>query len=394
MKKPTTLARAGRHPSDQHGFVNPPVYRGSTVIHPSLAALEEASAQRFDRIYYGRFGTPTSVAFEDAMVALDGGYRAVAVSSGMAAITAALLAFVGVGDHILVTDSAYYPTRALCGNLLARFGVETTFYDPLIGTGIAECLRPDTRLVFTESPGSHSFEVQDIPAIAAAAHDSGALVVMDNTWSAGLFFPAFTHGVDIAVQAATKYIVGHSDAMLGAISVANADQFDKVKKTVVALGNCPGSEECSLGLRGLRTLDVRLCRHQENGLILARWLAQRPEIRRVMHPALPEDPGHALWRRDFTGAPGLFGVVLDRDYPRAAIAAFIDGLDIFSLGASWGGFESLILPFTPATARSATTWSAPSPTLRFHAGLEDPEDMIADLERGFARLDAAARDGA
>lgn len=390
MKKDTLITHSGRHIEDQHGLVNPGIFRGSTVLHPTLAHLEESRAHRFDQVYYGRFGTPTTFAFEEAIAALEGGHRCVAVSSGMAAVTNALFAFLGAGDHLLVADAVYHPTRAACDKLLAGLGVEITYYDPLIGAGIAELMRPATKAVFAESPGAHTFEVMDIPAIAAAAHDRDALLILDNSWATPYLFPAIAHGVDVSIMAATKYIVGHSDAMLGTITTANEAQFNAVKTAAVLLGNCPGPEDCFLGLRGLRTLAVRLRRHEQSALTVARWLQRRPEVARVMHPALPEDPGHALWQRDFSGASGLFAVVLDRSYPKAAIAAFTDGLEYFGLGGSWGGYESLVLPFEPAAARSVTAWREPSPTLRFHVGLEDPEDLIADLERGFARLAKAA----
>jgi len=390
MKKDTLITHMGRHVEDQHGLVNPGIFRGSTVLHPSLADLEDSRAHRFDRVFYGRFGTPTTFAFEEAIAALEGGHRCVAVSSGMAAVSISLLAFLGAGDHVLVSDSVYNPTRAACDKLLAGLGVETTYYDPLIGAGIADLMRPATRVVFAESPGAHTFEVMDIPAIAAAAHDRDAVLILDNSWATPYLFPAIAHGADVSVLAATKYIVGHSDAMLGTITTASEAHFDAVKSAAVMLGNCPGPEDCFLGLRGLRTLAVRLRQHERNGLVVARWLQQRPEVARVMHPALPEDPGHALWQRDFSGASGLFGIVLDRSYPKAAVAALVDDLEYFGLGGSWGGYESLVLPFEPAAARTATTWREPSPTLRFHVGLEDPEDLIADLERGFARLGTAA----
>jgi cystathionine beta-lyase len=324
------------------------------------------------------------------VTALEGGHRGVAVSSGLAAVTVTFCAFLKAGDHLLVPDNVYGPTRVrACDGILARFGVETGYYDPLIGADITALMRPNTRLVYLESPGSLTFEVQDVPAIAAAARARGVLTVMDDTWSAGVFCKPLQHGVDIVVQSATKYIVGHADAMLGVVVTGTAEQFQAVKWTANALGNCAGPDDCYLGLRGIRTLTTRLGRHQETGLALARWLAQRPEVARVMHPALPDDPGHALWRRDFSGACGLFGVVL-RDYPKAAVAAMLDGMKLFAMGFSWGGYESLIVPTYPAKLRTATEWRAPGPSLRLHAGLEDADDLIADLEQGFARLNAAA----
>jgi cystathionine beta-lyase len=392
-RQDTLLTRLGRDPARHHGTVNPPVYHASTILFETLEELEAAIREKVDkgRGYYGRYGTPTSFGFEDAVATLEGGYGAITVGSGLGAITSTLLAFTAAGDHVLVTDSAYLPTRQSCDLLLRRFGVETTYYDPLIGAGIADLIRPNTRVVYLESPGSLTFEVQDVPAIAAAARAAGAVVVVDNTWATPLYFKPFAHGADVSIQAGTKYIVGHADAMLGLI-VTTEEHFKRVRRTVVPLGHAPAADAVYLALRGLRTLSVRLARHQETGLRLARWLQGRPEVARVLHPALPDDPGHALWRRDFTGASGLFGVVLARPYPKRAVAAMCDGLALFGMGVSWGGYESLILPSHLEHARSATVWEAPGPLLRIHAGLEDPDDLIADLEAGFARLNRAAEE--
>jgi len=390
MKDDTLLTHVGRDPAAQHGAVNPPVYHVSTVVAPTVAALKAREATPFDGMSYGRSGTPTSFALEETVAALEGGHRGVVVSSGLAAVMVTLIGFLKAGDHILVSDSVYGPTRVrACDGILKRYGVETTYYDPLIGADIASLIRPKTRIVYVESPGSLSFEVQDVPAIAAAAKARNCLTVCDNSWAAGLFFKPLAHGVDIVIQAATKYIVGHSDAMLGVIVTGTPEQFQTVKWTGNALGNCAGPDDCYLGLRGIRTLATRLRRHQETGLTLARWLEARPEVARVMHPGLEDDPGHAIWRRDFTGASGLFGLVLE-PFPEAAVAAMLDGMKLFAMGASWGGYESLILPTDPARYRTATRWQAPGPSLRIHAGLEDPGDLIADLEAGFARLNAAA----
>ena len=315
MKKETIVTTAGRRPKENFGIVNPPVYHASTVLFPSMAAHDEARKHPLEGVTYGRMGTPTTRAFEEAVAALEGGFRTVSLASGLNALTTAVLALVKSGDHILVSDSVYGPLRKFCDEFLTRFGVETTYFDPLIGGAIADLMRKSTRLVCTESPGSLTFEVQDIPAISAAAHANGALVMTDNTWSAGLYFQPFAHGVDISVQAATKYIVGHSDAMLGAITVASEEHWQMVKTTAVKLGLCAGPDDCYLGQRGIRTLAVRLARHQENALALARWLQGRPEVARVVYPALPQDPGHQLWKRDFTGASGLFGVML-RPFPK------------------------------------------------------------------------------
>ena len=381
-KQDTTLAHAGRDPARHHGFVNTPIYRGSTVLYPTLRCLED-NAQDYS---YGRLGTPTVEALQSMIAELEGGEATLLTPSGLSAISATLLAFVSSGDQILVSDSVYRPTRRFCDTVLKRLGVTTIYYDPLIGGGIAALLTDKTKLVFTESPGSQTFEVQDIPAIAKAAHARGAVVVVDNTWATPLFFKPFEHGADVSIQAATKYIVGHADAMLGAITT-NTATTPVVARTHDELGLCPGPEDVYLALRGLRSLSVRLGRHQTSGLALAEWLAARPEVDRVIHPALPGDAGHALWQRDFTGASGLFSIVL-KPASHKALAAMLDGLELFGMGYSWGGFESLILPFDPKTYRSATTWEAKGPALRLHAGLEDVDDLKADLDAGFARLAA------
>jgi cystathionine beta-lyase len=388
MKKETLITTAGRRPEENHGIVNPPVYHASTVVYPSVKAHDEARHNKFEGVQYGRLGTPTTFAFEEAVAALEGGYRTVSVSSGLNALTTAVLAVVKAGDHVLVSDSVYGPLRAFCTDMLSRFGVEVTYYDPLIGAGIATHMRKNTRLVCGESPGSLTFEVQDIPAIAEATHANGALLMIDNTWSGGLYFEPFKHGVDLSVQAATKYIVGHSDAMLGTITTATEEHWLMVKQTAAKLGTHAAPDDCYLGQRGIRTLAVRLKQHQESGLRLARWLQGRPEVARVVHPALPQDPGYQLWKRDFTGASGLFGVML-KAYPKPAVDAFIDSLELFGLGYSWGGYESLIIPAKPGPMRTVTPWEAEGPYLRLHAGLEDSDDQVEDLERGFAALHKA-----
>jgi cystathionine beta-lyase len=379
----TRLLHLGRDPARQHGFVNPAIHRGSTVIFPTLDALEGADPDST----YGRHGTPTVRGLQEAIASLEGGARTWLTPSGLSAVALALLAFARAGDHILVSDSVYRPTRRFCDRVLARLGVETTYYDPLLGGAVASLMRPETRLVFCESPGSLSFEMQDLPAIAEAAHARGARVLIDNTWATPLLFQPFAHGADISIQAATKYIVGHADAMLGAVT-ATAECAAQIKDAHDDLGICPGPEDAWLGLRGLRTLGVRLDRHGASGLAIAEWLRARPEIERVLHPALEGDSGHAIWRRDFTGASGLFSVVL-KPVSRTALAAFLDGLELFGMGYSWGGFESLVIPFDPRAYRTATTWSAEGPALRFHIGLDDVDDLKADLAAGFARMAAA-----
>ncbi|MFZ0844186.1 MAG: cystathionine beta-lyase [Pseudolabrys sp.] len=385
LKPETHLVNAGRDPKAYHGFVNPPVYHASTVLYPTG---EDQVAHR-SRYQYGRRGTPTSEALENALTEIEGpGCAGVALlPSGLAAISTALLAVAGSGDHVLITDSVYRPTRNFCDGVFKRMGVETTYYDPLIGADIAKLFKPNTRLVFVEAPGSQSFEMQDIPAIAKVAHDKGALVLMDNTWATPLYFRAFEKGVDLSIQAGTKYIGGHSDIMFGCVS-ANAVTLPALKTTMNTMGLCVGPDDIYLALRGLRTMAVRLARHNESGLRVARWFEQRPEVAHVLHPALESDPGHAIWKRDFTGACGLFSIVL-KPMSEKAVYAFMNELTLFGMGYSWGGFESLVILFDCAEYRTATPWAPGGPTLRFHIGLEDPGDLIADLEGGFAAMAAA-----
>jgi cysteine-S-conjugate beta-lyase len=385
MNIDTLLTHLGCDPEANHGVVNPPVYHASTITFSTLADMEAARPKRFQgTTSYGRYGTPTHFALETAVAAIEGGYRGVLVPSGLAAVTTALLGVVGPGDHLLMVDTVYGPTRGFCDGMLKRLGVETTYYDPSLGAGVAELMRPNTKAVYVESPGSLTFEVQDIPAIAAAAHQAGAVVLMDNTWGTPLYFKAFAHGVDVSIHAGTKYIVGHSDAMLGVINTTEP-LFLKVRETAADLGMVVGPDDVYLALRGLRTLSVRLERHQRSALTIAAWLQTHPAVAQVLYPALPGAPTHDLWRRDFTGASGLFGVVL-KPAPVAAVRAMIDGMGLFRIGASWGGFESLILPADPKKIRTATVWEAAGPTIRLHVGLEDPADLIADLQHGFDRL--------
>src|SRR5438132_2545000 len=385
-RKDTLLAHLGRHPEGQHGAVNPPVYHASTILSSNMAEWEAKRdpKTRFDVVRYGLLGTPTTFALEEALAAVEGGYRAMLMSSGLAAITAPLQACLKCGDHLLMVDSAYGPARNFCERVLTRCGIATTYYDPLIGEEIARLMRPNTKVVYAESPGSLTFEVQDVPAIATAAHDAGAKVLMDNTWASPYLFRSFDHGVDVSIHAATKYIVGHSDVMLGAV-ITNEEMYLPVRTMAADLGHCAGPDDAYYALRGLRTLGVRLERHERNALAVARWLQTRPEVSRVLYPALPEDPGHALWKRDFLGASGLFGVVL-KAAPKEAVNAFIDALDLFGIGASWGGYESLVQPAFPDRARTATEWQAEGPLVRLHIGLEDPQDLIADLAQGLDKL--------
>ena len=390
MKEDTLIVTAGRSPEDNYGIVNPPVYHASTVLFPTVAELERSQQERLNNntVYYGRYGTPTTFAFQNAIAKLDGAYRAVALPSGQSAVLASLVAFLKSGDHILVVDSVYGPTRALCDGLLARYGITTTYYDPLIGPKIEVLIRPETKVIFTESPGSQTFEVQDIPAISEVAKKNDCVVILDNTWATSLFFRPFDYGVDVCIQAATKYIVGHSDAMLGVVT-ANEEYFDLLQKTALDLGAPAGPDDLYLGQRGLRTLRVRLDRHMSTGLELAMWLESQPIVKKVLHPGLPSNLGHSIWQRDFRGSSGLFGVVL-QPTNKHAIAAMLDHMELFKMGYSWGGYESLIIPTSPSGQRTATNCDPSHPTLRIHAGLEDPEDLQKDLEDGLQRLENAS----
>lgn len=365
---------------EHFGVVNTPVYRASTILYNDLASLEAGNVPYI----YGRLGTPSSRSLEEAVNALEGGARTVLCPSGTNAIAAAILSVCGAGDHLLVTDSCYAPTRSFCNKILRRLGVETTFYEPTFGSGIGELFRSNTRAVFCESPGSLTFEVQDVPAIAAVAHARGASVLLDNTWATPFYFDAFAHGVDISIQAATKYVGGHADLMLG-YATANEGHSKRLADAHAELGLCASGDDCFLALRGLRTMAVRLRRHQQTALQLARWLRGRPEVARVLHPALEGDPGHAIWQRDFSGASGLFGIIL-APLANHALAAFFDGLRCFGLGFSWGGYESLIVP--AHIHRTVRPFAAEGPVLRLHAGLEDADDLMMDLARGFERMRA------
>lgn len=381
----TTLVTAGRDTNAQKGFVNPPVVHGSTVLYPTA---EDLHAHRGE-FQYGRRGTPTTKALQEALMALEGPQCAGVglAPSGLAAISTTLLAVLKAGDHLLVCDNVYRPSRNFCNGMLARYGVETTYFNPLIGADIAELFKPNTRAVLVEAPGSQSFEMADIPAIASVAHARGALVIDDNTWATPLYHRSLEQGVDISMQAATKYIGGHSDIMFGTIS-ANAKAWPLISDAIHLLGVCAGPDDVFLALRGLRTLAVRLAQHHRSGLEMARWLASRPEVVRVLHPALETDPGHAIWKRDFTGASGLFSIVL-KPAPQKAVDALLDTVKLFGMGYSWGGFESLVIPFDCAPYRTATHWEPGGPALRLHIGLENVGDLKADLERGFAAFNAA-----
>lgn len=380
-RKDTKLVELGRNPSANNGAVNVPVYRVSTVIFPDV----ETMLTEKQPYTYGRRGTPTTRALEEAICALEGGARTVLTPSGLSACTLSILAVCGAGDHILVADSVYGPTRVFCDKMANRFGIATTYFDPLIGGGIAKLFRPETKAVFLESPGSLTFEVQDVPAIASAARPKGIAVIIDNTWGTPLHFNALAHGCDLSVHSATKYIAGHADALLGTVT-ANAAYKDKLVAAHGTLGLCASGDDAFLTLRGLRTLGTRLRRQQETATELAVWLKSRDEVARILYPPLHDDPGHALWKRDFTGACGLFGVVL-KPTSQKAVAAMLDGLKHFGLGYSWGGFESLIIP---ARYHRDFPPKFEGPLIRIHAGLEDVQDLRADLAAGLERLKQAS----
>lgn len=376
----TLVTQAGRAPFDHFGFVNPPVYRGSTVLFPTVGDLE-LLRQPYT---YGTKGTPTTRALEGAWSEIAGAAETVLVPSGLAAIALALLTATKAGAHLLVTDSAYSPTRAFCDGFLARFGVTTEYYDPAVGAGIAALIRPETTAVLVESPGSQSMEIQDVPAIAAAAAERGVCVVIDNTWATPLLFPPHERGCDLAIEAGTKYLSGHSDILLGLVS-ANARWAKRLRHTFNLFAMGAGPDDASLALRGMRTMALRLKEQGRAALDIAHWLAARPEVARVLHPALASHPGHDIWKRDFSGSSGVFSIIL-KPVPKEAVEAFVDGLELFGIGYSWGGYESLVLPFDCAPYRTATRWAPEGPALRFSIGLEDVADLKDDLDAGFARL--------
>ena len=382
----TLATHAGRRSLENHGVVNPPVYRASTILFPTIDAFDARWENRFQKgnVIYGLCGTPTTFALEDAMTALEGGYGCVVLPSGMAAVAMAILAFVRGGDHLLMVDAVYEPTRKFCDNFLAGIGVETTYYDPLIGEGIEALIRPNTRVVYLESPGSLTFEVQDVPAIARASHGRGVRVLMDNTWATPLYFKPFEHGVDVSIHAGTKYISGHSDIMSGLVTVTE-EFYEPMRRTVFGFGQCAGADDTYAVLRGLRTMPARLSQQSEQAMEIAKWLKNRPEVGRVLHPALPDCPGHEHWRRDYLGASSLFGFTL-RNNDRNAVSSFIDGMRLFGIGASWGGYESLLIPAYPESLRTATKWPNDEFLVRIHVGLEHKDDLIADLEQGFERM--------
>lgn len=379
-----TLAASGPRPPAR-GPLNAPVVRASTIVYDSVDAYMNRHQGFYDDVIYGLYGTETTYALAEAVTALEGGHRSVVTSSGTAAIALGLVAFAGAGDHVLVSDCVYRSTRKFCDGELARLGVQVSYFDPLATDALAAQFRKNTRAVFLESPGSLTFEVSDIPAIAELARSKGALTLIDNTWATPVLFRPLEHGIDVSIQSATKYFSGHSDVMLGTLAAGSREVYERLKEAAGRWGNCAGPDECYLVHRGLRTLDVRLSRHQANAARLIDWLRGQPEVRRVLYPALPDDPGHALWKRDYSGASGLFGIVLQsagEDIPRA----LFEGLELFKLGSSWGGYESLMVPAWPAPVRSCRPAPSEGHLIRIHAGLEDPADLIEDLSAAFQRL--------
>tara|TARA_B100000945_G_scaffold263708_1_gene222609 strand:- start:1555 stop:2760 length:1206 start_codon:yes stop_codon:yes gene_type:complete len=387
LRDGTKVVVSGRDPKRFGGMVNPPVYHVSTVLaetYDQLKSRDQEEESGIQKMTYGRRGTPTSWALENAVAELEGGYRSLTFPSGLSAVTGALLAFLKAGDHLLMTDSVYGPTRRFCNIILKRFGIETTYYDPLIGAQIVSLLRPNTTVVYTESPGSHTFEVQDIPAISKIVHAHGAKIIMDNTWASPLFFKPFEHGVDVSIQAATKYIVGYSDVMLGIVT-STKEAWPELRDCIGDMGQCAGPDDLYLAQRSFRSMAVRLRQHQENALFIAKWLQTRTEVQQVLYPALPGDPGHEIWKRDFLGASGLFAFEL-QPFSEKAIVAMLDGMRLFGMGYSWGGFESLLIPENVRNIRTAVPWRFEGPLLRIHIGLEDVEDLKDDLSDGLDRL--------
>lgn len=389
-KVETQVVHLGRDTAASRGFVNLPVYHGSTVLYDSLDAMKLHQQKKTEpgAVTYGRFGTPASFALEESIAEIEGAHAAITTSSGLSAITSALLAFLERGDHLLVVDSVYQPTRNFCDGMLSRFGVSTTYYHPLAGAEISASIQENTKLIYLESPGSNTFEIQDIPVIAAVARQRGIVTVIDNTWATPVYLKPFELGLDVSVHAGTKYITGHADAMLGIVT-ATEECYPKVKAAVQSLGDCAGPDVIFLALRGLRTLPTRLSQHQRSGLTVARWLQDQPEVARVIHPALPDDPGNRIWRRDFSGACGLFAFVV-ADASDAKVTAFVDALELFGQGYSWGGFESLLIPASPVRTCPSDIVDCDGQLMRIHVGLEDADDLIADLTCAFEAMRAAA----
>jgi len=386
MKKDTLIASTGRNKKYTHGAVNTPVYHASTLLFKTVKEMKEAYTNLHKGgLSYGRRGNPTTYALSDAMCELEGADGCFLYPSGLAAITGAILSFAETGDHILMADGVYEPTRNLAHKILKKMGITTTFYDPMIGEEINDLIQENTRIIFVESPCSVTMEVQDIPTIAKIAHERDVLVMMDNTWGTPLHFKPFDNGVDFSIHAGTKYIVGHSDALLGTVSTHSA-HVEQLCNMSYQMGYCLSPDDAFLALRGMRTLKIRLQQHEKNALKIAKWLEKRPEVDHIRHPAFESCPGHEFWKRDFTGANGLFSFVLKQGH-EAATTAMMEGMKHFKMGFSWGGYESLILTYHGIhNYRTATSWEAKGPLVRLHVGLEDPDDLIADLENAFQRF--------
>ncbi|MHA6721570.1 cystathionine beta-lyase [Sphingomonas sp. RS2018] len=385
----TRVVHGGRRPEWTQGIVSPPVWRASTILYDSVASLRASGGRdTHHRLFYGRRGTPTQWSLADALTELEPGAEATFLyPSGVAAIAAALLAVLSPGDELLLVDSVYDPTRNLANGLLKRMGITTRFFDPMIGSGIANLIGPATKAIFLESPGSLTFEVQDIPAITAIARERGIVTLLDNTWATPLRLPALALGVDLSILACTKYISGHSDVMMGSVT-STAAHWPALRDVSFQLGQTVSPDDAWLASRGLRTMALRLDRHAESALAIARWLAERPEVSRVLHPALADCPGSAIFHRDFRGGAGLFAFEL-ADAGEAPRAALIDALELFGIGYSWGGFESLAIPVDPQRIRTAVPWRGTGALVRLSIGLEDAADLIADLEQGLAAYRAA-----
>lgn len=387
-KKPyradTKLVHSGRAPEDYYGVVNPPVVHTSTILYPSLAAYENP-----DHVFrYAPYGTPLSRHFTNAMAELEGGFDAVATPCGLSAVTTTLFALLKSGDHLLASDALYPPSRDFMRNVLPRMGVQVTFYDPLIGSGIAKLIQKNTKVIYMESPGSATFEIMDVKAITKVAKKNKIASVLDNSWSGGMVFKPIEHGVNYAVQSATKYVGGHSDLTLGVIVADTKENFKIIKNMAKGLGVCPGSDELYLALRGLRTIKIRMRQNEENALKVAKFLQGRKEVSKVYHPALPKDANHKMWKRDFSGGNGLISLLL-KPSSKAAVRAFVDSLELFPVGSSWGGYESLLQPQYLKNYREAKPWTKEGFLLRLHVGLEDPADLIADLEQAFVKFSAS-----
>ena len=389
MKKQTKIVNAGRSKKWTGNVVNPPVERASTVVFDSIKEMKHATANRGNQVlFYGRRGTSTSFAFSDAMTELEGGAGCALYPSGTAAITNAILSFIQTGDHLLMVDTVYEPTRDFCDKVLTKLGVETTYYDPLIGEGIAALIQENTKVLFLESPGSITMEVQDVPTLARIAHEHDCIVMLDNTWASPINFQPFDHGVDVSIQAATKYVVGHSDVMLGT-ATATATHWPQLRENSYLMGQCTSPDDLYLAMRGIRTLGVRLKQHQENALIVARYIDAREDVDVVLHPAFKTCPGHEYFERDFLGSNGLFSFVFKQGNQQA-LNAFLEGMKHFKMGYSWGGFESLVIGVNNVQGlRTATQWGYKAPLVRLHIGLEDVEDLIDDLEQAFVRFHQA-----